>query len=207
MVVLRAMRAPPPTAPGVGWPGRGGGHYVGWVERIAVVGSGGAGKTTFSLGLGRHLGLPVVHLDEAYWRPGWQEPSRAEWLEIQHDLLTDSRFPDGYVVDGNYRGTLDARLAVVDTVIVLDLPTWVTLPRALKRTITNHGISVQAAGCPERFDLAFYWYIARFRRRSRPRLFETLRDFEGTIHVLTSRRGMKRYLDKISNGTVSDSRR
>ena len=40
------------------------------MQRIAVVGSGGAGKSTFGRELGRLLGLPVIHLDHHYWRPG-----------------------------------------------------------------------------------------------------------------------------------------
>jgi adenylate kinase family enzyme len=32
------------------------------VRRIAIVGTGGAGKTTLARELGRRLGVPVVHL-------------------------------------------------------------------------------------------------------------------------------------------------
>jgi hypothetical protein len=42
------------------------------MRRIIVVGSQGSGKTSFALKLGRKLGLPVVHLDVLYGRPGWK---------------------------------------------------------------------------------------------------------------------------------------
>lgn len=42
--------------------------YVGTVRRIAVIGCGGAGKTTLARGLGTLLGLAVVHIDAHYWR-------------------------------------------------------------------------------------------------------------------------------------------
>jgi adenylate kinase family enzyme len=48
------------------------------VERVAVVGPGGAGKSTFARALGARTGLPVVHLDQSYWKPGWTETPKDE---------------------------------------------------------------------------------------------------------------------------------
>ncbi|TOH24481.1 AAA family ATPase, partial [Vibrio parahaemolyticus] len=39
------------------------------MKRIAVIGSGGSGKSTFSALLGKKLNLPVHHLDQLYWKP------------------------------------------------------------------------------------------------------------------------------------------
>ncbi len=41
------------------------------MQRVAVVGCGGAGKSTLATALGRLTGLRVVHLDRHYWQPGW----------------------------------------------------------------------------------------------------------------------------------------
>jgi adenylate kinase family enzyme len=38
------------------------------MKRVAVIGSGGSGKTTLSRQLGALLGLPVVDIDAHYWR-------------------------------------------------------------------------------------------------------------------------------------------
>lgn len=53
-----------------------GAHRFG--QRIAIIGSGGAGKSTLARALGGGLGLPVYHLDASFWRPGWTEPPRDE---------------------------------------------------------------------------------------------------------------------------------
>ncbi|HJT03541.1 MAG TPA: hypothetical protein VJ757_07915 [Pseudonocardiaceae bacterium] len=45
---------------------------------VLVVGSG-AGKTTLARQLGALLDLPVVHLDQHYWRPGWIPTERDAW--------------------------------------------------------------------------------------------------------------------------------
>src|SRR5688572_11642762 len=41
------------------------------VNKVLVIGPGGAGKSTFANALGERTGLPVIHLDALYWRPGW----------------------------------------------------------------------------------------------------------------------------------------
>jgi adenylate kinase family enzyme len=49
------------------------------MKRVLVIGSGGAGKSTFSRRLGERTGLEVIHLDVEHWRPGWVEPPKEEW--------------------------------------------------------------------------------------------------------------------------------
>lgn len=111
------------------------------MRRIAVVGSGGAGKTTFAHELGRRTGIPVVSLDEFYWRPGWCRPDRRFWRKRQEQLLSR----DAWIVDGNYWSTLDIRLSRADTVIILDQPRWVCLMRVLRRNCWYYGKALQAA--------------------------------------------------------------
>jgi hypothetical protein len=49
----------------------------GGVRRVAIIGCGGAGKSTLAQALGACLGIEVVHLDRLYWRPGWVPTPRA----------------------------------------------------------------------------------------------------------------------------------
>ncbi|WP_217637696.1 hypothetical protein [Actinopolyspora saharensis] len=136
------------------------------MHRIAVVGSGGAGKTTFARELGRRTGLPVISLDTYYWHPGWRRPDRQRWRQQQERVLAGDR----WIADGNYWSTLDIRLSRADTVIFLDRPRWVCLLRVLGRHWRHHGHAVQAAGCPERFSWSFLRYLWSFPREHRPRL-------------------------------------
>lgn len=118
---------------------------AGTARRIAVIGNCGAGKSTFSRRLGQVTGLPVTHLDEVYWRPGWQRTPRIEWRTLQQDLIASPE----WVIDGNYGGTFDIRLPA-DTVIVLDYSTARCLRQTLLRVLRNHGQATQAPACPER---------------------------------------------------------
>ena len=49
------------------------------MQRVAVLGSGGAGKSVLAAAIAERTALPVVHLDTVYWKPGWTKPSRAEF--------------------------------------------------------------------------------------------------------------------------------
>jgi hypothetical protein len=81
----------------------------------------------FAARLAERTGLPLIHLDAMYWRPGWVKTPKDEWSRTVDRLLTRDR----WVMDGNYAGTLDRRLAACDTVIFLDLPRTVCLWRAV----------------------------------------------------------------------------
>jgi len=136
------------------------------VQRVAIVGPGGVGKSTFARELGRRTGLPVIHLDRHFWKPGWVETSREEWAARQADLLA----ADAWIADGNYGGTLKVRFLRADTVVVLTLPRGRCIIRALRRTLGNRGQAVQAEGCPERIDAEFLRWIWNYPTNSRPRL-------------------------------------
>jgi adenylate kinase family enzyme len=166
------------------------------VQRVAVVGSGGAGKSVFSQELGRRTGLPVIHLDRHYWKPGWVETPAAEWRVLQAGLLGEER----WIVDGNYGGTFDIRFERADTVIVLALSPWRCVAAALRRSLRNGGKAMQADGCPERVDRDFLRWIWRYPTDSRPRLDEALRRYSGRLRVveLRTRRETVAFLDSVA---------
>lgn len=57
------------------------------MKRILIVGCAGSGKTTLAVALGERTGLPVIHLDQHHWRPGWVERSKAMWREQVAELV------------------------------------------------------------------------------------------------------------------------
>lgn len=151
--------------------------------RVAVVGPGGAGKTTFAAELGRRTGLPVIHLDRHYWQPGWVETPAEAWRTLQSELLAG----DAWIVDGNYGATFDLRFARADTVIVLASPRLVCVARALRRSLRHYGRPVQAPGCPERLSLEFLLWVWRYPRDSRPRLDAALDAYRDRLEIVELR--------------------
>jgi adenylate kinase family enzyme len=166
------------------------------MQRVVIVGSGGAGKSTLAAELGRRTGLPVVHLDRHFWHPGWVETPRDEWRLVQRELFAG----DAWIADGNYSATLDERLPRADTVVFCDFPTWRALPRVLRRTFGNWGRPVQAEGCPEHLDRTFLLWVLRYRRHSRPKVLRVIAELApgAEVHVLRSPRAVREFLTRSS---------
>ena len=57
------------------------------MQRILLIGNAGAGKTTFAKHLAQKLHLPLVHLDNLYWRGDWDHLSRDEFDAILQSEL------------------------------------------------------------------------------------------------------------------------
>jgi len=169
------------------------------MRKILVIGSGGAGKSTFATELGARLKLEVIHLDSCYWQAGWQETPKAEWQAKVAELIAR----DAWVMDGNYSGTLELRLKACDTVIFLDLPRTLCLWRVMKRAMLYWGQPRpdMAAGCPERLTFEFVQWIWQYPRRTRPKVLARLQacaDAKQIIH-LRSRADVEKYLANVSN--------
>jgi adenylate kinase family enzyme len=164
------------------------------MRRVLVIGSGGAGKSTFAVRLGERAGLPVIHLDALYWHAGWVSTPPDVWARTVAALLER----DEWVMDGNYGGTLDARLAAADTVILLDLPRLVCLWRVVRRWLRHRGSTRpdMAAGCDEQLTLEFLWWVWTYPARRRPGILAKVEGRTGgqRLVVLRSRREIEAFL-------------
>jgi adenylate kinase family enzyme len=155
------------------------------MRKVLVIGVGGAGKSTFAVQMGKITGLPVVHLDEVYWEPGWVEPSPEKWRAAVRELVAQ----DSWIIDGNYGGTMDIRLAAADMVIFLDVPPWVALWRVIRRWAAHRGEvrPGMAPGCEERLSWAFLMWILRYRSERRPGILRKLRELPRTTEIVVLR--------------------
>ncbi len=157
------------------------------MRRILILGPPGSGKSTLARKLGARLGLPVFHLDQAYWCPGWVA---AEPGAFRAEVARIAALP-AWVIDGNYTGTIAPRLAAADTLIYLDVPAWLSLARILRRVAASYGRRRpdMAEGCREQFDLAFLGYALTWNSKRRARSLALAEGFSGRSIVLHGRNG------------------
>jgi adenylate kinase family enzyme len=167
-------------------------------HRVLVTGMAGSGKSTFSRSLAAKTGLPVIHLDLHFWKPGWVAPSEREWREKQGGLLAS----DAWIADGNYDETLDLRLQRADTVVFLDTPWWVCAGRTLLRGLRKP-IGEMPEGCDDSSwrRLRDEWRLAvviwRSRRSEHERELAVISQSgqHAVLHVLGSKGAARELLD------------
>ena len=154
------------------------------MQRILVIGSPGAGKSTLSHELAARTGLPLFHLDKLFWLPGWVERDRDEGRAELAQVLSGER----WIIDGNYGSTMPMRIARADTVVWLDYPTWLCLGRVFKRWWMYRGKARpdMTEDCPENLNLEFLLYVLNFRSAWQHRNAAALGEFGGTLHRFTT---------------------
>jgi adenylate kinase family enzyme len=164
------------------------------VRRVALIGSGGSGKSVLAAELGRRLDLPVIHLDTLFWRPGWVETPLDEWRRTQEELVQGER----WIIDGNHAATLDVRLPAADTVVLLDFNRYLCTWRIVKRSFQHRRRPRpdRAEGCDERLDREFVSWVWTFPYRGRPQVLEAIARHAGHADVITLRTpgAVKRFL-------------
>jgi adenylate kinase family enzyme len=169
------------------------------MKKILVIGSGGSGKSTVAIRLGKLLDIDVVHLDRLYWNPGWIETPRPEWHKIVQEILKR----DSWIIDGNYSNTLALRIEACDTVVFLDRSRPLCLWRVLKRWALYRGRSRPdiAEGCPEQINLEFILWIWGYKKRTRPKVIGMLQKSSTTKNVvwLRSESEVREFLARTTN--------
>lgn len=162
------------------------------MKRVIVIGSPGAGKSTFARRLRDRTGIPLVHLDMI-----WHQPDRTTISREAFDRkLSDILKTDAWIIDGNYGRTLELRLQSCDTVFLLDYPLDVCLASAEAR------IGKQREDLPwteEEFDEEFRQWIIDFPLSELPRIYKLLDQYgtELEVHIFKTREEADQFLKGI----------
>ena len=98
---------------------------TGKMKKVIVIGCAGGGKSYFSRKLRDVTKLPLYHLDNIYWKEDGTTLEKAIFYGKLGKLLE----LDEWIIDGNYKSTMEQRMQACDTVFFLDFPTEVCLDR------------------------------------------------------------------------------
>ena len=173
------------------------------MNKVAVFGNTGGGKSTLSKRLAKLTGLPWVPLDSIQYRPGGDKVPHTEFKSA-HDALLKQ---DQWIVDGfGSMDTLWNRLATADTLVYLDMPVlqhywWVT-----KRFLT--GAWVSPAGWPENSSLLkgtlnSYSTVWLCHTKLTPKYREYIAQAKGEkqVYHLRSRQDIAQFYQSVSTHT------
>ena len=155
------------------------------LDRCSVIGTTGAGKTTFGAGLSRILRAPHVELDAIYWLPGWVGREEADFRARVGELAAG----DLWVMDGNYRKVRDIVWGRATCVVWLNysfaLVFWRLLRRSIARIVPREelfsGNSETVKGMFFSRDSLLLWAVKSHRRHQRS--YRELRESPQYAHL------------------------
>jgi adenylate kinase family enzyme len=145
------------------------------MQRIVVVGTSGAGKTTLAARLAARLGVPHVELDSLYWGPNWTGSGGSpEADERWRQRVASAASGDAWVVDGNSSVARRVLWPRADTIVWLDyslpLVFWRVLRRSLRRALTREvlwGTNRESVRGLFANDSLLWWVLTTYHRRRR----------------------------------------
>ena len=87
-------------------------------DKIVIFGASGAGKSYTSRRIAEFTGYPVYHLDAVFFQcgHGWVTVSEDEFIARQREMMSGRT----WIIEGNYKKTMEFRFAAADLVILLD---------------------------------------------------------------------------------------
>lgn len=170
-------------------------------RKISIIGCGGSGKSTLARQLGEITRLPVIHLDKVFWRPNWQSIGDEAMNARVREIIAQP----AWIIDGNYNTTMPNRLEAADLVIFMDFPRLFALFNILKRRITyrDRPRPDMSAGCPEKIDPEFFFWVWNFNHTHRSRYYQALAALNKPAVILKSHRETARFLAQISSQSGS----
>jgi adenylate kinase family enzyme len=139
-------------------------------NRIAIIGTSGAGKTSFSRELSSSLGIPHIELDEYYWSESWVKVPGEQFRSSVNALTAEK----SWIMDGNYGVVRDVIWSRADTIVWLDYSFSLTMKRLFIRSILRlicrtriwHG-NMETFGRLFSRDSIIWWGISTYSRRRR----------------------------------------
>ncbi|MEK6222714.1 MAG: adenylate kinase [Chloroflexota bacterium] len=173
-------------------------------QRIHVISTSGAGKTTTASQLAEILGYQHIEIDQLHWRPKWEKPPLQEFREKVSSALNGN----AWVIDGNYGKVRDIIWRRADTIVWLNYSLAIILmqliPRTIRRIISREELW---AGNREDFKTSFLskesiilWALGSYKRHKKeyPRLFALTENQHLRIIYLHNRREKEAFLSDLA---------
>ncbi len=162
------------------------------MKKVVILGSPGAGKTTFARKLQAVTKLPLYHLDMIWHKPDKTNITREEFDEKLQEIMSS----DEWIIDGNYSRTCEIRIRNCDTVFLLDFPLELCLKGAEER------IGKERPDMPwveEAFDEEFKQWILDFPTEQLPKLYKTIEKYnkDKSVIIFKTREETDEYINRL----------
>ena len=161
------------------------------MNKIIVIGSPGAGKSTFARALSEKTGITLYYLDMIFHRPDKTTVSSEEFDQKLGEIIKQPQ----WIIDGNYLRTLPLRFEHCDQVFFFDMPVDICLEGAAERVGT---VREDLPWVETEFDADFRQYIIDFPKDQLPVIYRLIDQHKDTrrIVIFRSREEADAYLEQ-----------
>ena len=162
------------------------------MNKVIVIGCPGSGKTTFAEKLNKITGLPLYYLDAIWHKPDKTHVSREQFDERISLIFNE----DKWIIDGNYKRTIETRLKECDTVFLFDLPTEVCLQGVTDRIGKGR---YDLPWLETELDTEFKQFIEEFPNHTLPYIYELIDKYkaEKQVIIFKSRKDADKYINNL----------
>jgi hypothetical protein len=170
------------------------------MQRIAIIGNAGGGKSVMARKLGFLINIPVYEFDNLQWKPGWKTAPAEEIARVHKTWVNQS----SWVIEGwgNW-DIIEERFNIADTLIFIDYPLWVHYWWVTKRQVK--AIFKRNPSWPPKGCLAFpvtgrlFKLIWTIHKDMRPNLIKIIKQYSDKKQVfhLHSPRETERFLKRL----------
>ena len=170
------------------------------MDRVAVVGPIGVGKSVLAQRLGTLLQVRVYDFDDLYWRRDRERLPEDEWAALLDKILGEQR----WILDGFPLSVSEEPLERADTVLFLDLPRRTSIFSVVRRELTRRSRSRNGSAQRARmFNALLFRWIWRFPVDHRPDLLRALSGNRSQrVVIFRSRREVRRFLGSVEKSVA-----
>jgi len=141
------------------------------MNRIIIIGSSCAGKTTLARKLSAKLNMPHIELDQLFWLPEWKQRPQDEFRSLVSDAIAAER----WISCGNFTELREILWNRATHAVWMNYSFPLVFSRAIRRTVRRCFVKEELfSGNYESFRQSFlsrdsilWWVLTTFRRRRR----------------------------------------
>lgn len=147
------------------------------MNKAIIIGCPGSGKTTFAEKLQKCTGLPLYYLDAIWHKPDKTHIPREEFDQRIVEIFETPR----WIIDGNYKRTIELRMKQCDTVFLFDLPVEMCLQGVTDRVGKER---YDLPWLETELDPEFKQFIEDFPKDTLPYIYELIEKYKDDKRVI-----------------------